>query len=394
MELQKEKFLDWVVSDNKHEILEFYIQNPESKEEVESLYILTKNERTVFVSNDYMYVPLKISESKEELKEEVENLTENPSIPNKQMEFMVKKNPNDVDELSELQFISYLDNEDNITTILEKLNLTFLYIRVESNNFNLESQSDQIYFWIETILIQLSEKLNIIIEVYQKESQVNVSNETPFKNIIEIDNEIYFDELSLKYLSRAQKFYITAPHIAFLEYYHILERYMKDVKYNKYLESYQSVYTILSSGAEEIIKKEKVIKEVSKINKSLSEIELFKEVVEERLYNDLFSTLRSDKEKLKEAPPYIEEEQKSKIKISSNDSFQKKVIQRLYYTRNSIVHSKSFDGEDTFDPYNQEHIKFLEIDLYILKYIVIEFLKGKSTQPRLNHFVKFNNFTQ
>jgi len=394
MSIIRIRYLNWLKTEHKEDIISFYSDenNVEAKEEVENLYILTKNDKTVFLSKDYMYVPLKIVGNIDALNVEIENLSEEANIPNRSISFKLEDNN---DKLSELKYLSYLDTsyDDNIRQVLEKLDIKFLYISVENNFFNIEREYEKIYYWVETILIQLSEKLNISLNIYQKKVHEGSTESTPFKDSINIENEIYFDELSLKYLSRAQEFYLTAPHIAFLEYYHILERYMKDVKYSRYLESYQNVYSILSGTEDELKKKEDVIKEVGNINKSLSEMELFRELVNEDIYENLFDSLRSEKELLKEAPPYIEEYQKNQIKLEGKSKFKKSIIERLYFTRNSIVHSKSFDGEDTFDVYNDRHIRYLKVDLFILRYIVIEFLKRKDTNSTLNHFIKMQHLT-
>lgn len=314
------------------------------------------------------------------------------------LDYLLKEE--DLKDISE----SKVDFEDKLKNYLTLDKLNFIEISLDNVIFLLNEEKESIFEWINTLCLQVSIKTNVNISI-KKFNFLDKQTLNLLEKVVCIEREVYFDDISLKFLLRAQKQIEQYPHIAYLEYYHVIERFMKDIKYVEYINKYKKVYLALSDNRlKDSEKKDKVINIVETIDSDTGELKLFNKIIEpifaKNVYDILFKRTDLEAEEkttinlyiknLKKGAPYWESS--NEMAISDNEEFKNLIAKRLYATRNSIVHSKSFSGEGTFDIDDDVHKIFLEMDLYILKYIVLSLLVYKYETKRLNHFINFTSF--
>lgn len=386
--------------------------------DLNKIFLLENKNFNIFISDEFIYLPIKIKYYLDDIKDTISKLTLEDHYIEKKIHFKILSYDieENLDELSQLIYMNYFLSKEELEEIYADINLHsekiksfiknnelhFIYISLDNLTFKFDSEIEKkdITKWLHTLILQISEQLSLNITFFKKGDNTNNIKRCFLKNIYDINSEIIYDTISLQYLNRAQKFYQDSPHISFLEYYHILERFMKEHRFNIFIENYKNVYNILLSNDTDITKKTKVINTISTLDKKFSEVIALEKLLDNIIQVDTFSILinyktighnhTKYKEYLKENAPFWDKD--DDFKITNDESFKKKIAKRLYATRNSIVHSKSFDGEDTFDIDNKEHLEYLNVDLFILKYLVINFLNhiSKRNMP-LNHFFSFNS---
>lgn len=391
------------------------------EDEIEDLYLLEIKSQIIFCTKNLIYVPIHLDElQKEKVKIVIQSLSKKDVENSLEIKLNLLRfdTEDEFNILSSLYYLDYLLKEEDLKDISEsKVNfedklknyltldkLNFIEISLDNVIFLLNEEKESIFEWINTLCLQVSIKTNVNISI-KKFNFLDKQTLNLLEKVVCIEREVYFDDISLKFLLRAQKQIEQYPHIAYLEYYHVIERFMKDIKYVEYINKYKKVYLALSDNRlKDSEKKDKVINIVETIDSDTGELKLFNKIIEpifaKNVYDILFKRTDLEAEEkttinlyiknLKKGAPYWESS--NEMAISDNEEFKNLIAKRLYATRNSIVHSKSFSGEGTFDIDDDVHKIFLEMDLYILKYIVLSLLVYKYETKRLNHFINFTSF--
>jgi len=391
------------------------------EDEIEDLYLLEIKSQIIFCTKNLIYVPIHLDElQKEKVKIVIQSLSKKDVENSLEIKLNLLRfdTEDEFNILSSLYYLDYLlkeedlkdiseskvDFEDKLKNYLTLDKLNFIEISLDNVIFLLNEEKESIFEWINTLCLQVSIKTNVNISI-KKFNFLDKQTLNLLEKVVCIEREVYFDDISLKFLLRAQKQIEQYPHIAYLEYYHVIERFMKDIKYVEYINKYKKVYLALSDNRlKDSEKKDKVINIVETIDSDTGELKLFNKIIEpifaKNVYDILFKRTDLEAEEkttinlyiknLKKGAPYWESS--NEMAISDNEEFKNLIAKRLYATRNSIVHSKSFSGEGTFDIDDDVHKIFLEMDLYILKYIVLSLLVYKYETKRLNHFINFTSF--
>ena len=264
---------------------------------------------------------------------------------------------------------------------LYKLNIRF--VKEISYDFNINNLKSFTLDWVRSFIFNFSIDRKIKIFLYKnKYEEVVFDFESLDLNKLKI-----YDEISLVFLENANK--TEFNHIKFLELYHILERFMVEEERKKW-------DSLLRKLAESYLKGEfdsrlqALKKEIKSI--SLRENDLLKLVIKtipkENLHSIYDSLDQNVKEQLKKTPCFLED-LNNKVVIKSKEEFEKNISNRIYAIRNSIVHSKTTEGEKIFNSDRIDHQQELLSELKVLYRIVIEFLNEKYKDNIITRYIKF-----
>ncbi len=264
---------------------------------------------------------------------------------------------------------------------LYKINIRF--VKEISYDFDINNLKNLILNWIRSFIFNFSIDRKIKIFLYKNKYEEVVFN---FESLALNKLKIY-DEISLVFLENANK--TEFNHIKFLELYHILERFMVEEERKKW-------DSLLRKLAESYLKGEfdsrlqALKKEIKSI--SLRENDLLKLVIKtipkENLHSIYDSLDQNVKEQLKKTPCFLED-LNNKVVIKSKEEFEKNISNRIYAIRNSIVHSKTTEGEKIFNSDRIDHQQELLSELKVLYRIVIEFLNEKYKDNLITRYIKF-----
>ncbi|WP_457634893.1 hypothetical protein [Persephonella sp.] len=281
------------------------------------------------------------------------------------------------DKLIKIKSEDLKENSDVKKIIFNKLREKDLYKLIisfhEGNYEYKEEANEKLLNWLRSFVVTLSLSLPFSIHLYRENHSVNPIN-------IEIDDEtlfyIYLDKISLLFLENYN--FLDFNHFKFLELYHILERFMVEEKRKISENIIREIanYYLLKKGGniETLINKFKPLM-------NIKEEELLGKVIRNSISDEdlknIYDSLSKDiKKSLNKIPQFLPQDDKV-AQIKNFEDFKDRYHKRIYKIRNSIVHSKTEEGEEIFQSDNSEHQKELVCELETLIKIVLKVLLQK-----------------